>query len=137
MNYCHLTIRSISSFSYLRNLLFLDRFVSLIYFEFFMLKITFLLRFTIFYFSYIYTFLLLAPIATCVSTENVLRKELRTAFEPNGSFNWMIHNLEEKGKFSPILLIYCAYFILIICYVVLRFLFQDRYLIVRFNDYIN
>jgi hypothetical protein len=74
-----------------------------------------------------YTFILLAPIASFISTENVLRKEVRTAFEPNGSFNRMIHNLEEKGKFSPILLIYCT---CVVCSVV----FQELHLIVYSNN---
>jgi hypothetical protein len=122
MEFYHALVRSISSFSLLSNLLFTDRF---------------LLFFLFLHFFYIYTSLLLAPIATCISTQNVLEKEVRTAFEPNGCFNWMIHNLEEKGKFSPILLIHYTYFLLIICCVVLRFILLDLYLIFIFNDYVN
>lgn len=102
----------------------------------FTLKNYILSGFTIFHFFllfWIYASILLVPIATCISTENVLKKEVRTAFEPNGSFNWMIHNLEEKGKFSPILPIwYCLYYIFLLSSV-----FRYLYLIVIINDYIN
>ena len=54
------------------------------------------------------------PIAACVSTENVLRKEVRTAFDSHGGLNW-IDNLEEKGKFSSILIAIFRFFLLILC----------------------
>ena len=66
------------------------------------------------------------PIAACVSTENVLRKEVRTAFDPHGGLNW-IDNLEEKGKFSSILIII---FLSIYRYVVSCYLLDVLYLII-------
>ena len=85
------------------------------------------------------------PIAACVSTENVLQKEVRTAFDPHGGLNW-IDNLEEKGKFSSILIttfrffktyIVSRYFIDVLYKMILNKSINYMYIHIQFTSYLN
>ena len=106
MQFCRQII--VSTYSLISRILYFHIFKFLFIYFIIYLLIFFYLTVDFIY-SILFYFESLVPIAACVSTENVLRKEVRTAFDPHGGLNW-IDNLEEKGKFSSILITIFLFF---------------------------